>query len=74
MIYWHLLNNNEEKIEWSFLERAIRRNFSGMIELDPCDIFLAQIIKDKIRVMLKKSKLSVVDLIQEALMKKSVEE
>lgn len=80
MIYWRLKDNNVdgERLEWQFLEKCIRRNFGGLIDIDPVAPFIIQFRKDKNQLALRageeKSKLNVIDLIKEALLKKTTED
>lgn len=78
MIYWHLKEENSlenlEQLEWKFLEKAIRRNFGGLIDIDPLTPFIRQFTMDKLNLAIQKSKLNIIDLIKEALLKKTTED
>lgn len=78
MIYWHIKNEFEESsniIEWSFIQKAIKRNFGGLIGIDPVQFFLEQFNKDKIKLdFSEKSETKVIDMIKEALTRKTTED
>lgn len=67
MIYWHIKNNHKTDIEWSFFERAIRRCFGGLADVDPIKAFVDQFNEDKLTISIKlEIKSNVIDLIKEA--------
>ena len=81
MIYWHVKENggnDDAQIEWSFLEKVIKRNFGGLIDCDPIVPFFKQFSDDKICIKPShnnsKVKANVIDLIKEALIKKTTED
>ena len=74
MIYWHIKENDVNLLDWSFLDKAIRRNFGGLIDIDPTVPFIKQFKEDNINLKLKPFKISVIDLIREALLKKTTED
>ena len=78
MIYWHIKEHCEENdalLDWSFLDKAIRRNFGGLIDIDPVMPFIRQFKQDKISVNVHGTgKVSVIELIKEALLKKTTED
>ena len=78
MIYWHIKEHCEENdaiLDWSFLDKAIRRNFGGLIDIEPVMPFKRQFKQDKISVNVHGvGKVSVIELIKEALLKKTTED
>ena len=80
MIYWHIKahydrDGHANLLNWEFLERAIRRNFGGLIGMDPVAPFVEQFKKDKIDLNLDlNNKINIIDLIKEALLKKTTED
>ena len=73
MIYWHIKEGGD--FDWTFLNRAVKRNFGGLSEVDACDIFKQQIVADRISIDLEnKIETHVVDLIKEALQKRTTED
>lgn len=81
MIYWHIRNKLQESgisgsLEWSFLQKAIRRNFGGLIGIDPVTVFLEQFRRDKIDLDFNAltAQVNVIEMIKEALMKKTTED
>jgi hypothetical protein len=77
MIYWHLKENSTEadRLEWQFLEKAIRRNFGGLVDIDPITPFILQFTEDKLNLkMNKNSQINMIDLIKDALLKKTTED
>ncbi len=77
MIYFHIKENGaENQIEWEFLEKAIRRNFGGLVDLDPIVPFFKQFNEDNIELdqTLGQSQANVIDLVKEALLKKTTED
>jgi len=74
MIYWHIKEHEGNVLDWSFLDKAIKRNFGGLIDIDPTLPFLKQFKEDNINLKLKPFKISVIDLVKEALLKKTTED
>lgn len=84
MIYWHVKENVsgggagngvDFQLEWSFLEKVIRRNFGGLIDIDPTLIFIKQFKRDKLPIDINPDMRSnVIELIKEALTKKTTED
>ena len=74
MIYWQAKENDSSEINWLFLERVIKRNFGGLDYIDPIDTFIKQFHMDKINVVSSKSNINVIDLVKEALLKKTTED
>lgn len=80
MIYWHIKENNANgledfRLEWRFLEKVIRRNFGGLIDIDPLNIFIAQFTKDRLSIAIgARTETNIIDLIKEALLKKTTED
>jgi E3 ubiquitin-protein ligase RNF213 len=77
MIYWHI-RDDQSCLDMSFLNRAIRRNFGGLVDIDPVKIFKDQFTKDKIylenHLNNKSCQSNVIDMIKEALIKKTTED
>jgi len=62
-------------LEWSFLQRAIQRNFGGLIGIDPLKPFIDQFREDQIKLDLSNSKKpDIISMIKEALIKKTTED
>jgi hypothetical protein len=74
MIYWYVKENESDELEWSFLERIIKRNFGGLVDLDPTLTFIKQFTDDKIDLKIGQNSLNVIDLVKEALLKKTTED
>jgi hypothetical protein len=77
MIYFHVKESEGAAIEWTFLEKAIRRNFGGLVDLDPVVPFFKQFNEDKIDIGQThdgQAHSNVIDLIREALLKKTTED
>ena len=80
MIYWHIRNEFEESnhanlLEWSFIQKAIKRNFGGLVNIDPVELFLKQFKEDNILLDFnEKSETKVIDMIKEALTRKTTED
>ncbi|RNA31081.1 E3 ubiquitin-ligase RNF213-like [Brachionus plicatilis] len=74
MIYWHTKESESNEIDWLFLERAIKRNFGGLVDLDPSGTFIKQFQDDKINLKITKNNLNVIDLVKEALLKRTTED
>ena len=74
MIYWHIKQNGSGSMDWSFLNKAIKRNFGGLVDIDPTIPFMKQFKEDKIDLNFTACKISVIDLIKEALLKKTTED
>jgi hypothetical protein len=78
MIYWQIKENSNEanSIDWEFLQKSILRNFGGLVNIDPVMPFYQQFNNDKIGLdcVLSSSSVSVIDLIKEALLKRTTEE
>ena len=80
MIYWHIKENNSSgfddfRLEWQFLEKVIRRNFGGLIDINPLNIFIAQFKRDQLQLPIDaRSQSNIIDLIKEALLKKTTED
>ena len=74
MIYWGI-KDDVNSLDQPFLERAVRRNFGGLVDINPVDIFQEQFVADKIRLANYKHKPhNVIDLIKEALLKRTTED
>ncbi len=74
MIYWNI-KDDVNNLDQPFLERAVRRNFGGLVDIDPVELFLDQFHKDNIRLDNYSNKpLNVIDLIKEALLTKTTED
>ena len=75
MIYW-AIKDDVNNLDQPFLERAVRRNFGGLQDIDPVKLFLDQFCKDKIQLDSHNNNkpLNVIDLIKEALLKKTTED
>lgn len=78
MIYWHIKENasdTEYRLEWTFLEKVIRRNFGGLIDIDPTLMFIMQFKRDQLALDIDADiRSNVIDLVKEALTKKTTED
>ena len=70
MIYWHIKAGGD--FDWTFLNKAVKRNFGGLSEVDACAVFKENILADNINIGLENQiETNVVDLIKETLQKRS---
>ena len=73
MIYWHIKEGCQ--FDWTFLNKAIKRNFGGLVDVDPLEPFRKQLHKDRIVMSMEnKHETNVIELIKEALVKKTTED
>ena len=67
MIYWEI-KERSGLLDMDFLEKAIRRNFGGLVYINPLEPFMKQFQKDRHLIKFnKKEKANVIELIREAL-------
>ena len=71
MIYWEI-KERSGLLDMDFLEKAIRRNFGGLVFINPLEPFMKQFQKDKHLIRFnKKEKANVIELIREALTRRN---
>lgn len=74
MIYWHIKENGPTSLDWKFLNKTIRRNFGGLIDIDPIGPFITQFKQDNINLNVEFNPINVIDLVKKALTKKLTED
>ena len=73
MIYWHIKEGGQ--FDWTFLNKAIKRNFGGLVDVDPLEPFRQQLHDDGIKMSMEnKHETNVIELIKDALVKKTTED
>jgi hypothetical protein len=70
MIYYEI-KEKSGLLDMDFLEKAIRRNFGGLVFINPLEPFMRQFHKDRHLVKFNKEKANVIELIREALTRRN---